>query len=158
MKTFHVHIKVKNLQENIDFYSALFAAKPAVQKADYAKWMLQEPRVNFAISQNEEETGIEHLGIQTGSREELQEVYGNLEKAKGAIFEEGECSCCYSKSEKSWIKDPQGVEWEAFYTHGETTVYGEGRNAKAVLKETPKQEQEELVKAESSCDGSCSVS
>lgn len=157
MKTFHVHIKVKNLQENIAFYSALFAAEPSVQKKDYAKWMLNDPKVNFAISQNENEVGIEHLGIQTGSREELKDVYGNLEKAKGVIFEEGECSCCYAKSEKSWIRDPQGVEWEAFYTFGETTVYGEGRNAKESAEEINETKQQEPLKAESACDGSCSV-
>lgn len=158
MKTFHVHIKVKNLQENITFYTALFATEPTVQKADYAKWMLEDPKVNFAISQNEEETGIEHLGIQTGSREELQEVYNHLEEAKGVIFEEGECSCCYAKSEKSWIKDPQGVEWEAFYTFGETTLYGEGRNSKEPVQEIIEKKSQEPEKAESTCDGSCSVS
>ncbi|AVR45144.1 glyoxalase/bleomycin resistance/dioxygenase family protein [Christiangramia fulva] len=157
MKTFHVHIKVKDLEENIAFYSALFGTEPSVVKSDYAKWMLNDPKVNFAISQNENDNGIEHLGIQTGSREELQEVYGNLEKAKGVIFEEGECSCCYAKSEKSWIKDPQGVEWEAFYTFGETTVYGEGRNAKQVEEESEEPKREASVKAETTCDGSCAV-
>lgn len=132
MKTFHVHIKVKNLRENIAFYSALFAAEPSVQKEDYAKWMLKNPKVNFAISQNEEKIGIEHLGIQAESNEELQEVYGNLEKAKGEIFEEGLCSCCYAKSEKSWIKDPQGINWEAFFTFGESTVYGERKKITAI--------------------------
>lgn len=157
MKTFHVHIKVKDLQENIAFYSALFATKPSIQKADYVKWMLKDPKVNFAISQNKEETGIEHLGIQTESREELQKVYGNLEKAKGAIYEEGEYSCCYAKSEKSWIKDPQGVEWEAFYTFGETTIYGEGRNSKEPIQEIEEIAQEP-VKAGGAHDGSCSLS
>ncbi|MDX1545302.1 MAG: ArsI/CadI family heavy metal resistance metalloenzyme, partial [Christiangramia sp.] len=130
MKTFHVHVRVKNLEESINFYNALFATQPTIRKGDYAKWMLRDPKVNFAISNGHSENGIEHLGIQTESKEELQEVYNNLEKAKGEIFKEGDCSCCYSKSEKSWITDPQGVDWEAFYTYGEATVYGEGRNAK----------------------------
>ncbi len=154
MKTFHVHIKVKNLQESISFYKALFSSEPTIIKNDYAKWMLEDPKVNFAISDGHVENGIEHLGIQTESQEELQEVYTNMEKAKGEIFEEGDCSCCYSKSEKSWITDPQGVDWEAFFTYGESTVYGEGRNAKkspAVMENWKKDE------AVSECDGSCSV-
>lgn len=99
-------------------------------KEDYAKWMLEDPRINFAISLHPENAGIEHLGIQAESEEELAEVYGRLKEAKGAIREEGKCTCCYAKSEKSWITDPQGVDWEAFYTFGEATVYGEGANAR----------------------------
>jgi len=130
MKTFHVHVKVKDLTESIAFYNALFSTSPSVEKEDYAKWMLNDPKVNFAISSGHTTNGIEHLGIQTSSKEELQDVYGNMENAKGKILEEGECTCCYAKSEKSWITDPQGVDWEAFYTHGTSTVYGEGRSAK----------------------------
>jgi len=92
--------------------------------------MLEDPQVNFAISTGHAETGIEHLGLQTDSSEELQEVYSNMEKAKGEIFKEGASTCCYSKSQKSWITDPQGIDWEAFYTHGTATVYGEGINAR----------------------------
>ncbi len=154
MKTFHVHVRVKNLEESINFYTALFASEPTLIKDDYAKWMLQDPKVNFAISNGHAENGIEHLGIQTESQEELQEVYRNLEKAKGEIFEEGDCSCCYSKSEKSWITDPQGVDWEAFFTYGESTVYGEGRNAKKSPQAMENWKKDEAV---SECDGSCSV-
>jgi catechol-2,3-dioxygenase len=125
MKRLHVHVRVKNLEESLAFYNALFATTPTVQKTDYAKWMLEDPRVNFAISEKAENPGIEHLGIQAESPEELTEVYGRLQEAKGAIREEGTCSCCYAKSEKSWITDPQGVDWEAFYTFGETTYYKE---------------------------------
>ncbi|MGY5849861.1 VOC family protein [Salegentibacter sp. F14] len=114
MKTFHVHIRVKNLEESIKFYNALFNTTPSVQKGDYAKWMLEDPRVNFAISNGHSENGIEHLGIQTDSKEGLEEVYSYMEKAKGEVFEEGECTCCYSKSQKSWITDPQGVDWKPF--------------------------------------------
>lgn len=130
MKKLHVHVRVKDLQESIDFYRALFKSAPTVEKADYAKWMLEDPKVNFAISTGHAETGIEHLGIQVDEKEELNEVYQNMQKAKGAIFNEGEVTCCYSKSEKSWITDPQGVDWEAFYTHGNSTVYGEGINSR----------------------------
>lgn len=130
MKKFHVHVKVKDLQDSISFYTALFNTSPSVEKTDYAKWMLWEPGINFAISSGHEETGIEHLGLQVDSADELQEVYENMENAKGKIRNEGESTCCYSKSQKSWITDPQGVDWEAFYTHGEATVYGEGVNAR----------------------------
>ena len=130
MKRFHVHVRVKNLDESIAFYNALFNTKPGVIKDDYAKWMLEDPRINFAISTGHSENGIEHLGLQTESIEELNEVYTNMENAKGLVREEGECTCCYSKSQKSWITDPQGVDWEAFYTHGTATVYGEGINAR----------------------------
>jgi predicted enzyme related to lactoylglutathione lyase len=130
MKRFHVHVKVKDLQESIAFYDALFNTPATIVKADYAKWMLEDPRINFAISSNHAENGIEHLGIQVDSPEELQEVYNNIQNAKGQIREEGKCTCCYAKSEKSWITDPQGVDWETFHTFGTATVYGEGINAK----------------------------
>lgn len=130
MRTFHVHVRVKDLQESIEFYSALFNSEPAIVKPDYSKWMLQDPRINFAISTGHSINGIEHLGFQADNREGLQEIYRNMERAKGTVREEGECTCCYSKSQKSWITDPQGVDWEAFYTHGTATVYGEGINAK----------------------------
>lgn len=130
MKTFHVHVRVKNLQESVEFYNALFNLKPAVLKPDYAKWMLHDPKVNYAISTGHSENGIEHLGLQADNETELKEIYQNMQKAKGTIREEGECTCCYSKSQKSWITDPQGVDWEAFYTHGTSTLYGEGINAK----------------------------
>lgn len=108
----------------MDFYTALFAAEPTVLKSDYAKWMLEDPRVNFAISTHGPVTGLEHLGIQAETPEELQEVYARLVKAKGTIRQEGNTTCCYAQSEKSWIKDPQGIEWETFYTFGASTTYG----------------------------------
>ncbi|MFO8146238.1 MAG: hypothetical protein R6U03_02495 [Gillisia sp.] len=130
MKRFHVHVRVKNLEESVLFYNALFNTEATLLKPDYAKWMLEDPRINFAISTGHKENGIEHLGLQTESDTELLEVYENMQKAKGTVREEGECTCCYSKSQKSWITDPQGVDWEAFYTHGSATVYGEGENAR----------------------------
>src|SRR5690606_20728943 len=130
MKRFHVHVRVKDLKDSIAFYNALFNQEPSVLKPDYAKWMLEDPRINYAISTGHAENGIEQLGLQVESEDELQEIYNNMEKAKGTIRIEGECTCCYSKSQKSWITDPQGVDWEAFYTHGTATVYGEEINSR----------------------------
>ena len=125
MKRFHVHVRVSDLARSVRFYSQLFAREPNVLKADYAKWMLEDPRVNFAISERGNVQGIEHLGIQVESGAELQEVYGRLQKAEGPVLEEGETTCCYAQSEKSWIADPTGIRWETFLTSGESTVYGE---------------------------------
>jgi len=97
-----------------------------VVKPDYAKWMLDDPRVNFAISTRGKRPGLDHLGIQVKSRDELQEVYERLRKAGGNILEQGQTSCCYAKSEKSWIDDPAGISWETFFTTGESTQYGDG--------------------------------
>ena len=127
MKRLHVHVGVDDLANSIRFYSTLFAAKPTVVKGDYAKWMLDDPRVNFAISAgNHAKKGIEHLGIQAENHDELSDVYGRLAAADRPMFEEGQTTCCYAKSEKSWISDPDGVVWEAFLTNGEATTYGEG--------------------------------
>jgi uncharacterized glyoxalase superfamily protein PhnB len=124
MKRMHVHVSVKDESKAVDFYSALFAAKPAVIKGDYAKWMLDDPRLNFAISTRGREPGLDHLGIQVESAGELQDVYTRLRQAGGAIMEEGKTTCCYAKSEKSWIDDPAGISWETFHTTGEATDYG----------------------------------
>jgi catechol 2,3-dioxygenase-like lactoylglutathione lyase family enzyme len=124
MKRFHVHVAVENLEASVRFYSELFAAEPVVRKADYAKWMLEDPRVNFAISRRSEETGIRHLGIQVEDRSELREVYDRLQRADLPVLEEGATTCCYAKSEKSWVEDPQGVRWETFLTTGDSTLYG----------------------------------
>ena len=126
MKRLHVHVAVEDLSRSVGFYSTLFAAEPTVLKPDYAKWMLDDPRVNFAISQRGGVPGIEHLGIQVETPEELDEVYGRLRAADGPVLEEGETVCCYHRSEKSWISDPQGVSWETFLTSGESTVYRAG--------------------------------
>ena len=125
MKRLHIHVGVADLDRSIGFYSTLFGAEPAVLKDDYAKWMLDDPRVNFAISAANESKGVEHLGIQAESVEELGEVYGRLKAADRPVLEEGRTTCCYAKSEKSWIADPDGVVWEAFFTDGEATVYGD---------------------------------
>ncbi|TSB05066.1 ArsI/CadI family heavy metal resistance metalloenzyme [Sphingorhabdus contaminans] len=126
MKRLHVHVGVDNLDQSVAFYSALFGTEPSVAKSDYAKWMLEDPRVNFAISRKEGAAkGVEHLGIQVEDGAELADVYGRLKKAGGPVLEEGATTCCYAKSEKSWIADPDGVVWEAFLTQGASTVYGD---------------------------------
>ena len=124
MKRLHVHVGVEDLAASIRFYSTLFAAKPTKVERDYAKWMLDDPRVNFAISQRGGSSGIHHLGIQVEDPAELAEVYERLQQAEAPVFEEGATTCCYAQSEKSWIVDPQGVQWETFLTTGDSTVYG----------------------------------
>jgi uncharacterized glyoxalase superfamily protein PhnB len=131
MKRMHVHVAVENLQQAIGFYSTLFAAQPAVVKADYAKWMLDDPRVNFAISTRGRSPGLDHLGIQVESEAELSEVYARLHQSGGAVIEQGQTTCCYAKSEKSWIDDPAGIAWETFLTTGESTDYGDGSGERA---------------------------
>jgi predicted enzyme related to lactoylglutathione lyase len=126
MKRIHVHVGVEDLANAIGFYSALFATQPAVVKTDYAKWMLDDPRVNFAISTRGKQPGLDHLGIQVETQDELQEVYERLHQAGGNIIEQGQTSCCYATSEKSWIDDPAGISWETFFTTGESTHYGDG--------------------------------
>jgi catechol 2,3-dioxygenase-like lactoylglutathione lyase family enzyme len=126
MKRFHVHVGVSDLDRSISFYSTLFGAQPTVTKSDYAKWMLEDPRINFAISNRCGATkGIEHIGLQVEDQAELSEVYSLLQSADAPVMEEAAATCCYAKSEKSWIADPDGVVWEAFLTEGESTVYGE---------------------------------
>ena len=124
MKRLHIHVSVEDLARSVRFYSTLFAAEPTVLKADYAKWMLDDPRVNFAISQRGAESGIRHLGIQVEDRAELADVYSRLTRAEGAVLEEGATTCCYAKSEKTWIEDPEGIQWETFLTTGDSTTYG----------------------------------
>jgi catechol 2,3-dioxygenase-like lactoylglutathione lyase family enzyme len=124
MKRLHVHVSVQDLNASIRFYSQLFATAPSVRKDDYAKWMLEDPRVNFAISSRDGKPGVQHLGIQVEDRGELAEVYARLQQAERPVLEEGETVCCYAQSEKSWIDDPQGIQWETFLTTGESTVYG----------------------------------
>jgi catechol-2,3-dioxygenase len=124
MKRLHVHVSVDDVAASIRFYNTLFAAEPIVTQADYAKWMLDDPRVNFAISKRGGQAGIRHLGIQVEDRAELADVYSRLKRAEAPVVEEGATTCCYARSEKSWIEDPQGVQWETFLTTGESTVYG----------------------------------
>ena len=126
MKRLHVHVAVDDLQHSIGFYSVLFAARPTVIKTDYAKWMLDDPRLNFAISARGRPAGLDHLGIQVENKDELNDVYARLHKAGGNVIEQGQTNCCYAKSEKSWIEDPSGISWETFLTTGESIDYGDG--------------------------------
>ena len=132
MKRLHVHVSVDDLAQSVQFYSTLFAAEPAVTKADYAKWMLNDPHVNFAISTRSGGSGLDHLGIQVETQGELQEVYGRLRQADRPVVEQSATTCCYAQSEKSWITDPQGVSWETFLTTGESTVYGDSADLGAI--------------------------
>lgn len=134
MKRLHVHVGVADLDRSIGFYSTLFGTQPTVMKQDYAKWMLEDPRVNFAISSGNAQKGIEHLGIQVEEPAELADVYARLKAADRPVLEEGCTTCCYAKSEKSWIADPDGVVWETFHTTGESTVYGDSVEVQAITR------------------------
>lgn len=126
MKRLHVHVAVPDLAQSIRFYSTLFGAEPVKVKPDYAKWMLEDPRVNFAISQRGARTpGVDHVGVQVDSRAELDELAGRLKAAGEHTFDEEAVNCCYAQGDKTWVNDPAGVRWETFYTFGEATTYGE---------------------------------
>jgi len=116
MKRFHVHAHVNDLKASIAFYSKLFAAEPTRVEADYAKWMLEDPRINFAISTRGDAVGVDHLGFQTDTDEELAELKSRAQAADLALVDEGKVSCCYARSEKHWVTDPQGIAWEHFHT------------------------------------------
>jgi len=123
MKRFHVHVSVNDLAQSIRFYSHLFGSEPSVEKADYAKWMLEDPRVNFAISRRGAATGVDHLGLQVESAEDLAGLEAQLRQADSALREEPGTTCCYAKSDKYWVTDPQGVAWETFHTLGSAPTF-----------------------------------
>ncbi|MDO8434517.1 MAG: ArsI/CadI family heavy metal resistance metalloenzyme [Candidatus Binatus sp.] len=126
MKRFHVHVAVENLGDSIIFYSDLFGAKPAVERADYAKWMLEDPRLNFAISSRGHKPGINHLGFQADDELELAQLGERADHASGSkVLAEKEVACCYAKGNKYWVVDPQGLAWEHFHTLGEIPIFGE---------------------------------
>jgi hypothetical protein len=125
MKRLHVHVAVESLGESIGFYSTLFGAEPTVLKDDYAKWMLDDPRVNFAISDRALTPGVDHLGIQVESGEELAQLAGRLKAAGETTRDQEGATCCYARSDKAWVNDPNGLRWETFFTFGEATVFGE---------------------------------
>lgn len=125
MKRLHMHVSVPDLEQAIAFYSTLFDAPPSVVKDDYAKWMLEDPRVNLAISARARAAGVDHVGVQVDSREELAELAGRLKAAGATTFDQEATTCCYAKSDKSWVTDTAGIRWETFFTHGEATAYGE---------------------------------
>jgi len=131
MKRMHLHVSVPDLAQSIDFYATLFGAPPSVVKPDYAKWMLDDPQVNFAISQRGAAAGVDHVGIQVETAGELGELAGRLKAAGARTFDETATTCCYAVGDKSWVRDPAGVRWETFFTYGEATTYGEDPAAKA---------------------------
>ncbi|BBL59846.1 ArsI/CadI family heavy metal resistance metalloenzyme [Methylomonas koyamae] len=124
MKRFHIHIAVDDLDANIHFYSGLFQAEPTVRHADYAKWMLDDPRINFAISQRGGKAGLDHLGIQVESAAELAAVQQALTAAALPVVEQKQAACCYAESDKYWSVDPQGIAWEAFHSLHSIPVFG----------------------------------
>jgi catechol 2,3-dioxygenase-like lactoylglutathione lyase family enzyme len=125
MKRFHVHLHVDDLNKSIAFYSKLFAAEPARLETDYAKWMLEDPPVNFAISTRGHQVGVDHLGIQTDDPAELALMKARAQSADMSLLDEGETTCCYARSEKHWITDPQGIAWEHFHNLGNIPVFNE---------------------------------
>jgi catechol 2,3-dioxygenase-like lactoylglutathione lyase family enzyme len=132
MKRFHVHVAVHDLEQSIRFYSALFGATPAVKKDDYAKWMLEDPRINFAISNRSPKTGVDHLGLQAEDGTELDEIGSRLAQADVSATAQKGASCCYAKSDKYWTIDPQGVAWESFHTLDSIPMFGSDNRARAV--------------------------
>ncbi len=122
MKRLHVHVAVEDIEKSRAFYSTLFGAEPSVVEADYAKWMLEDPRVNFAISARGRAGGVDHLGIQVETADELAGIAARLK----ATVSETDTACCYARSDKEWAVDPSGIRWESFLTHGRITTYGEG--------------------------------
>lgn len=124
MKRFHVHVGVTDLAASIEFYSKLFDATPAVVESDYAKWMLEEPRINFAISTRAGKRGLDHLGFQADSEAELEMLHQRVEAAKGPVVEQKGTACCYAESDKYWTVDPAGIAWENFHTLGRVPVFG----------------------------------
>ena len=132
MKRFHVHTHVADLQKSIAFYSKMFAAAPTRVQSDYAKWMIEDPRINFAISTRGAKPGIDHLGMQTDTQEELAVLKSRAEAADMTLLDEGETTCCYARSEKHWVTDPQGVAWEHFHTLDNIPVFSEKAPAATV--------------------------
>ena len=131
MKRFHAHVHVDDLSQSIAFYSKLFAATPTRVEADYAKWMLEDPRVNFAISTRGAKPGLDHFGLQTDDAAELAELKARAEAADMALLDEGNTTCCYARSEKHWVTDPQGIAWEHFHTLGDIPVFNEAAPSSA---------------------------
>lgn len=125
MKRFHVHVSVDDLAKSIRFYSTVFGLAPSVEKADYAKWMMEDPRINFAISTRGDRAGVNHLGIQVDTDAELAELRQRVASADVAVLDQKDATCCYAKSDKYWAMDPQGVPWETYHTMGEAETYGE---------------------------------
>lgn len=134
MKRMHIHVGVENLEDAIEFYSALFGEEPSKVKGDYAKWMLEDPRVNFAISLKAGRAGVNHLGLQVDGKEELEVIRSQLSAANISTHKNGETTCCYARSEKSWVEDPAGIPWEAYRSMEDVEVFSEEPRACGMTK------------------------
>jgi lactoylglutathione lyase len=154
MKRFHVHVSVPDLQQSIRFYSAMFGMQPSVEKSDYAKWMLDDPRVNFAISKRGAATGLNHLGFQVDNADELTALRQQVASAEIAALDEPNAACCYAKSDKYWVTDPQGIAWETFHTLSEIPVFGKDAASESTASAccTP-EVKKEAVAADTGCCG-----
>ncbi len=152
MKRFHVNVAVADLEKSIGFYTTLFAVEPTVRKDDYAKWMLDDPRINFSIAESSKTSGINHVGLQADTDEELQEIQARLRAAGQETFDQPVAECCYAKSSKTWIRDPDEVAWETFVTHGAITHYGSDGVPETVSKAAAAQQN---VPGETSKEGRC---
>jgi catechol 2,3-dioxygenase-like lactoylglutathione lyase family enzyme len=128
MKRFHIHVAVENLDQSVQFYSTLFGAKPVKLKEDYAKWLLEDPRLNFAISTRSDTVGVNHLGIQVENEGELEEITERLKKANLGVYGEGKTTCCYAESKKAWVRDPANIAWEAYQNMADADVFGKESN------------------------------
>jgi len=140
MTRLHIHVSVDDLEQSTTFYSALFGAEPTKQKPDYAKWMLDDPRINFAISARGAKAGLDHLGIQAEDESEMSALRERIKQADLSTFDEGETTCCYAKSDKTWVQDPNGLAWETYHTMGEVEFFNDAPAADKAASCTPKAE------------------
>jgi catechol 2,3-dioxygenase-like lactoylglutathione lyase family enzyme len=155
MKRFHVHVSVDDIETSVRFYSNVFGAPPTVRKDDYAKWMVEDPRVNFAISKRGAKPGLDHLGLQVDSDLELAALRTQVEKAEIEALDQSGAACCYARSDKYWITDPQGIAWETFHTLDSIPVFGETVREAAVSRETPCCAREKTGEASPARSGAC---
>lgn len=151
MKRLHVHLTVNELPESIKFYSAMFASSPTTEHSDYAKWDLKEPAVNFAISTKGNDAGLNHLGIQVDSGDELETIASQLSNAEITTAEQGDTACCYANSNKHWAQDPQGIAWEAFHTMGQIEVYGADKSDNGTVCCSPLSTEQTAATKRNSC-------
>ena len=157
MKRLHIHVSVEDLEKSVGFYSALFGTKPTKQKADYAKWMLEDPLVNFAISARGAKPGLDHLGIQVDGPNELAGLRQQLQQANMEVLSEGESTCCYAESDKTWVQDPSGIAWEAYHTMADAELFNKPKAAEAKIGGscTPKMEPKPAVTSCTPKSGCC---
>ncbi len=158
MKRFHVHVRVDDLDSSVRFYSTLFGTEPAVLKPEYAKWMLDDPRVNFAITAGSTSVGLDHLGLQVESDEELATIAGRLDAAGQSVVKQENAACCYARGNKGWVSDPSGISWETFHTFGENTVYGNDRAPRPAAAAKPPASDSCCAPAPSSASACCGAS